>query len=343
MIKDMINKLSRGESLTAGEAENAIDGIMSGEAGEAQMAAFLTALAIKKETADEISGGAKSMRKHVLTLNHDDDVFEIVGTGGDASGSFNVSTTAAFVLAAAGVKVAKHGNRAASSRSGAADLLESLGVNINLSPEESLGMLKETGFCFLYARNYHPAMKNVAQVRSDIGIRTIFNLLGPLTNPAGAKRQLLGVYSEELLEPMSEALMSLGVEKGMSVYGTDGMDEISICAPTKVCEFSGSGIKKYTIKAEDFGYNTCDKKEIAGGGPGDNARITLDIFEGRETGARKQLVCMNAGAALCIAEKADTLESGVRLAEEIINSGQALATLKAVIDYSQQSDNKEAH
>lgn len=333
MIKEMIKKISGGEHLTKDEAEKVTDEIMSGEATPAQTAAFLTALSLKKETTDEIAGAAASMKKHALALEHDMDILEIVGTGGDATGSFNISTTASFIVAAAGVKVAKHGNKAASSKSGAADVLEELGVNINLTPEESRRLLEETGFCFLFARNYHPAMKNVASVRSEIGIRTIFNVLGPLTNPAGAKTQLLGVYSEGLLEPMSEALMSLGVERGMSVYGADGMDEISIGAPTLVCEFVDGKMKKYSIKPEDFGYNTCGKDRIMGGDPAKNARISLDIFEGKDRGPKRHMVCMNAGAALYIAGKADTLVSGVRLAEDMIDSGKALATLDAVRNF----------
>ena len=334
MIKEMIKKISGGEHLTKDEAEKVMDEIMSGDATPAQTAAFLTVLSLKKETTDEIKGAAASMRKHALALEHDMDVLEIVGTGGDASGSFNVSTTASFIVTAAGVKVAKHGNKAASSKSGAADVLEELGVNINLTPETSRKLLEETGFCFLFARNYHPAMKNVASVRNEIGIRTIFNILGPLTNPAGAKTQLLGVYSERLLEPMSEALMSLGVEKGMSVYGTDGMDEISISAPTMVCEFEDHKMKKYSIKPEDFGYNTFDKDRVRGGDPKENARISLDIFKGKDRGPKRHMVCMNAGAALYIAGKADTLVSGARLAEEMIDSGRALAALETVRNYT---------
>lgn len=338
MIKEMIKKISEGKDLTKDEAEKVTDEIMSGEATTAQTAAFLTALSLKKETAGEIAGAAASMKKHALALEHDMDVLEIVGTGGDASGSFNISTTASFIVAAAGVKVAKHGNKAASSKSGAADVLEELGVNINLTPQQSRRLLEKTGFCFLFARNYHPAMKNVASVRSEIGIRTIFNILGPLTNPAGAKTQLLGVYSERLLEPMSEALMSLGVEKGMSVYGTDGMDEISISAPTIVCEFADGRMKKYSIKPEDFGYNTCDKDRIRGGNPKENARISLDIFEGKDRGPKRQMVCMNAGAALYIAGRTDTLESGIRMAEEMIDSGRAFAALEAVRNFTLKKD-----
>ena len=338
MIKEMIKKLSDGEDLTKEEAEKVTDYIMSGETTDAQTAAFLTALSIKKETAREIEGAVVSMKKYAVPLEHDMDVLEIVGTGGDASGSFNISTTASFIVAASGVKVAKHGNKAASSKSGAADVLEVLGININLTPEESLKLLKETGFCFLFARNYHPAMKNVASVRSEIGIRTVFNILGPLANPAGAKTQLLGVHSERLLEPMSEALMSLGVKRGMGVYGMDGMDEISISAPTVVCEFEDLKMKKYTIKPEDFGYNTCDKDRVRGGDPKENARISLDIFEGKDRGPRRQLACMNAGAALYIAGKAETLFEGSCLAEEMIDSGKALATLEAVRNFSRKND-----
>ncbi len=334
MIKEMIKKIVDGNDMTKEESAGVMNEIMSGEATDAQKAAFLTALSIKKETVDEITGAAECMRKHSVKLDHNLDVTEIVGTGGDGSGSFNISTTSAFVVAASGAKVAKHGNRAASSRSGAADVLEELGVNIDLDENESLRLLEETGFCFLFARNFHPAMKNVANVRSQIGIRTIFNILGPLTNPASAKRQLLGVYDKSLLEPMAKVLMNLGVEKGMCVWGSNGMDEISISAPTYVYEFENGKTKNYTIKPEDFGYNTCDEEEIKGGDPAENARITRDIIYGKDKGAKRDIVCLNAGAALYIAGKADSVSGGVALAQGLLESGKVADTLEKVIRIS---------
>ena len=330
MIKEAIIKLTKKENLTYAEAEAVMNEIMGGETTPVQTSAYLTALAMKGETIDEITASASGMRAHCVKLLHNMDVLEIVGTGGDGSNSFNISTTAAFVIAAGGVPVAKHGNRAASSRSGAADCLEALGVNITSPPEKSAQLLETLNFCFLFAQNYHIAMKYVAPVRKELGIRTVFNILGPLSNPAGANRELMGVYEDALVEPLAQVMSKLGVTRGMVVYGQDKLDEISMSAPTTVCEIRDNWFQSYEITPEQFGYERCGKDALVGGTPEENAAITRAILSGEEQGPRRQAVCLNAGAALYIGGKADTLEAGVRLAEQLIDSGAALAKLSEV-------------
>ena len=331
MIKEAIIKLSKKESLTYQEAEAVMNEIMSGEATPVQMSSYLTALSMKGETIDEITASAAGMRAHCLKLLHEMDVLEIVGTGGDGSNSFNISTTAAMVIASAGVPVAKHGNRAASSKSGAADVLEALGVKITVSPQKSSELLKKINICFLFAQNYHIAMKYVAPIRKELGIRTVFNILGPLSNPAGANMELMGVFDESLVEPLAQVMMNLGVARGMVVYGQDKLDEISMSAPTTVCEIRDGKLTSYVITPEQVGYDRCDKEALTGGTPGENAAITRAILSGKDRGPRREAVCINAGAALYIAGKADDLESGVRLAEQQIDSGEALLVLEAFI------------
>ena len=331
MIKEAIIKLSKKEDLTYKEAETVMNEIMSGEATPVQMSAYLTALSLKGETIDEITASAAGMRAHCVKLLHDMDVLEIVGTGGDGANSFNISTTSALVIAAGGVPVAKHGNRAASSKSGAADVLEALGVKITVSPEESARILKKINICFLFAQNYHFAMKYVAPIRKELGIRTVFNILGPLSNPAGANMELMGVYDETLVEPLAQVMAKLGVVKGMVVYGQDKLDEISMSAPTTVCEIRNGWFQSYQIRPEQFGYNSCAKEELAGGTPEENAQITRDILEGREKGPKRQAVCLNAGASLYITGKAKTIEEGVRMAESLIDSGAAAKKLEEFI------------
>lgn len=331
MIKEAIIKLSKKEDLTYEMAETVMDEIMSGEASPVQMSAYLTALAMKGETIDEITASAAGMRAHCIKLLHDMDVLEIVGTGGDGSNSFNISTTASLVIAAGGVPVAKHGNRAASSKSGAADVLEALGVNITIAPERSAEILKKGNICFLFAQNYHVAMKYVAPIRKELGIRTVFNILGPLSNPAGANMELMGVYDEELVEPLAQVMAKLGVDRGMVVYGQDSLDEISMCAPTSVCEIRDGWFQSYELTPEQFGYKRCDKKELTGGSPEENAEITRAILSGEEQGAKRQAVCLNAGAALYITGKTDTIEAGVRMAEKLIDSGAAAKKLEEFI------------
>ena len=334
MIKEAIVKLSKKEDLTYQEAETVMNEIMSGQATPVQMSSYLTALSIKGETIDEITASAAGMRAHCIKLLHDLDVLEIVGTGGDGANSFNISTTSSLVIAAGGVPVAKHGNRAASSKSGAADVLEALGVNITIPPEKSAELLKKINICFLFAQNYHIAMKYVAPIRKELGIRTVFNILGPLSNPAGANMELMAVFDQALVEPLAQVMAKLGVTKGMVVFGQDKLDEISMSAPTSVCEIKDGWFQSYEITPEQFGYTRCSKDDLVGGTPAENAEITKAILKGEEKGAKRQAVCLNAGAALYIAGKADTMEAGVRMAEELIDSGAALKKLDEFIHES---------
>ena len=326
MIKEAIVKLAAKQNLDYETAEASMDEIMGGKASPVQMSAFLTAMAMKGETIEEITACAAGMRKHCVRLLHDQDVLEIVGTGGDHSNSFNISTTSSLVISAAGVPVAKHGNRAASSKSGAADVLEALGVKITIDPAKSAEVLKKIGLCFLFAQNYHLSMKYVAPVRKELGIRTIFNILGPLTNPAGANMELMGVYDEALVEPLARVLANLGVKKAMVVYGQDGLDEISMSAPTTVCEVKDGEFLSYVITPEQFGFTRCSKDELIGGSPQDNAQIALAILKG-EKGPRRDAVVLNSAAAIHIA-KGISIEDAIREAQEVIDSGKALAQLE---------------
>lgn len=332
MIKEAIIKLSKKQDLAYAEAEAVMDEIMSGQATPVQMSSYLTALSLKGETIDEITASAAGMRAHCIKLLHNLDVLEIVGTGGDGSNSFNISTTSSLVIAAGGVPVAKHGNRAASSKSGAADVLEALGVKITLTPERSAEILKKINICFLFAQNYHIAMKYVAPIRKELGIRTVFNILGPLSNPAGANMELMGVYDQSLVEPLAQVMANLGVDRGMVVYGQDSLDEISMCAPTAVCEIRDGKFTSYEITPEQFGYERCEKGALTGGTPAENAEITKAILKGEEKGPKRQAVCLNAGAALYIAGKAASIEEGVKLAESLIDSGAALKKLEEFVE-----------
>lgn len=335
MIKEAIEKIVNKMDLTYDEAYSVMNEIMSGETTATQNAAFLAALSTKStkaETIVEIAGCAAAMRDHATKVETDMDLFEIVGTGGDGAHSFNISTTSALV-AAGGMKVAKHGNRAASSKCGTADCLEALGVNIEQDPEQCVKLLQEAGICFFFAQKYHTSMKYVGAIRRELGFRTVFNILGPLTNPGSPKRQLLGVYDEYLVEPLAQVLMNLGVQRGMVVYGQDKLDEISMSAPTKVCEFKDGWYKTYTIAPEDFGLERCEKSDLMGGTPEENAKITLAILNG-EKGPKRDAVLMNAGAALYIGEKAETLKDGIALAAELIDSGKALDVLRKFIEVS---------
>lgn len=334
MIKEAILQVTQHQDLPYEEAEAVMDEIMSGKATPVQMAAYLTALAMKGETIDEITASAAGMRAHCVKLLHEMDVLEIVGTGGDGSNSFNISTTASLVIAAAGVPVAKHGNRAASSRCGAADFLEALGVNIDLEPKRSAELLKTINICFLFAQNYHIAMKYVAPVRKELSIRTVFNILGPLSNPAGANMELMGVYDKDLVEPLAQVMMKLGVRRGMVVYGQDSLDEISMSAPTSICEIKDGWFQSYEITPEQFGYTRCNKEELVGGTPQDNAAITRAILHGEDRGPKRCAVCLNAGAALYITGVTSTMEEGVRLAEQLIDEGKAAKKLEEFIQES---------
>lgn len=335
IINEAILKLVRKEDIGYDMSKAVMNEIMSGEANDIQKASYLTALAMKGENIEEITGSAEEMRSHGLKLNSGIETLEIVGTGGDGSNSFNISTTASIVIAAAGVSVTKHGNRAASSKSGAADCLEALGVNIAIEPEKSEQILKEAGICFLFAQKYHTAMKYVGPIRKELGIRTIFNILGPLANPANPTLQVMGVYDEELLETMAKVLSNLGIKRGMTVYGQDKLDEISVSAPTKVCEINNGRLETYLITPEQFGLKRCSKADLVGGMPQENAEITKAILNG-EKGAKRDAVVLNAGAALYIADKAKSIEDGVRLAEETIDSGKALKKLEQFVALSNQ-------
>ena len=334
MIKEAIIKLSKKQDLTYDEAEAVMNEIMDGAATPVQMASYLTALSMKGETIDEITASAAGMRAHCIKLLHDMDVLEIVGTGGDGANSFNISTTSSLVIAAGGVPVAKHGNRAASSKSGAADVLEALGVKITIPPEKSAEILKKINICFLFAQNYHIAMKYVAPIRKELGIRTVFNILGPLSNPAGANMELMGVYDEALVVPLAQVMANLGVTRGMVVFGQDKLDEISMSAPTTVCEIKEGTFTSYELTPEQFGYARCQKEELVGGTPAENAEITRKILSGEEKGAKRKAVCLNAGAALYIAGKAESMKAGVKMAEELIDSGAALTKLNQFIEES---------
>lgn len=336
MIKEAIVKIVNKQDLTYNEAYTVMNEIMSGETTPTQNAAFLAALSTKSaraETTDEIAGCAAAMRDHAIKVETGMELFEIVGTGGDNAHSFNISTTSAIVCAAGGMKVAKHGNRAASSKCGTADCLEALGVNIHQSPQRCIELLNEVGMCFFFAQKYHASMKHVGAIRKELGFRTVFNILGPLTNPGSPTMQLLGVYDDYLVEPLAQVLISLGVKRGMVVYGQDKLDEISMSAPTTICEFKDGWFKSYVITPEDFGFERCSKADLSGGTPEENANITLAILKG-EKGHKRNAVLMNAGAALYIGGKVECIKDGIHLAAELIDSGNALKTLERLIEVS---------
>jgi anthranilate phosphoribosyltransferase len=333
MIKEAIVKIVNKGDLTYDEAYTVMNEIMDGDTSPTQNAAFLAALSTKSakaETTDEIAGCAAAMREHATKVVTNMDVFEIVGTGGDNAHSFNISTTSALVAAAGGMKVAKHGNRAASSLCGTADCLEALGVNIAQDPDKCVELLEKVGMCFFFAQKYHTSMKYVGPIRKELGFRTVFNILGPLTNPATPKMQLLGVYDEYLVEPLAQVLINLGVKRGMVVYGMDKLDEISMSAPTKVCEIKDGWYKAYVIEPEDFGFTKCTKEELKGGTPEENAKITREILNGAK-GPKRDAVLLNAGASLYIGGKAESFEDGIKLAADLIDSGKALETLEKFI------------
>ena len=340
MIKEAIVKIVNKGDLTFDEAYAVMNEIMSGETTATQNAAFLSALSTKSaraETTDEIAGCAAAMREHATQVQTDMDLFEIVGTGGDNAHSFNISTTSALVAAAGGMKVAKHGNRAASSQCGTADCLEALGVNIQQSPARCIELLREVGICFFFAQKYHTSMKYVGPIRRELGFRTVFNILGPLTNPGRPSMQLLGVYDDYLVAPLAQVLINLGIRRGMVVYGQDKLDEISLSAPTTVCEIRDGWFKSYVISPEDFGFARCAKEELVGGTPQENAQITRDILSGKQ-GHQRNAVLMNAGAALYIGGKADSFGEGVLRAAQIIDSGAALRVLDRFIEMSNRPE-----
>lgn len=327
MIREALHEVINGNDLDYNTAKEVMKEIMSGEASQILMASYLTALRMKGETITEITASAQVMRDMATHLTPSFDVLEIVGTGGDEVGTFNISTTSAFVAAAAGVPVAKHGNRSVSSKSGAADVLESLGVNIMIDVDKNQKILEDTKMSFLFAQSHHSSMKNVGPVRKEMGERTIFNILGPLTNPAGATRQLLGVYDRELVEKLAEVLSNLGVERGMAVCGSDGLDEITLTGPTHCCEIKDGTLTSFDIEPEQFGLKTCKLEELVGGTPEENARITREILSGTERGAKRDVILLNAGIAIYIGKPGITMQEGVKEAEAVIDSGKALEKL----------------
>jgi anthranilate phosphoribosyltransferase len=335
MIKEAILKLAKSQDISYEMAEESMNEIMKGKASAVQMSSYLTALSMKGETIDEITASAASLRNHCIKLLPNMDVLEIVGTGGDGSNSFNISTISALVISSGGIPVAKHGNRAASSKCGSADVLESLGVNIELSPDKSKTLLERIGICFLYAQNYHIAMKYVAPIRRELGIPTIFNILGPLSNPAGANMEVIGVYDESLVLPIAMVIHNLGVKNAMVVYGQDKLDEISICAPTKVCEIKEGKFSQYTLNPEDYGFKISPRSEIVGSSPTVNAQIALNILNGEE-GAKKDAIILNSAAGLYIGGKVSSFEKGLNLAENLIDSGKAKEKLEDFVNTSNQ-------
>lgn len=335
MIKEAIIKIVSKGDLSYDEAYEVMNEIMSGKTSPTQNAAFLAALSTKNtraETIAEISGCAAAMREHALRVDTSGmETLEIVGTGGDNSHTFNISTTAAIILASGGVKVSKHGNRAASSDCGAADCLEALGVNIDTSPEKCRKLLETVGICFMFAQKYHTSMKYVGAIRRELGFRTVFNILGPLTNPARPTYQLLGVYDEALLEPLAQVLSELGVKRGLVVCGRDIMDEISLSAVTAACDFKDGWYRKFIINPENYGFKLCEKSELTGGTPAENAEITRGILQGKITGAKRSVVLLNAGAGFYASNNAPSIADGIKKAAELIDSGAAYKKLEEFI------------
>jgi anthranilate phosphoribosyltransferase len=330
VISETIDRLLAGDALSAGDTEAAVGLVMRGEADPAQIAGLLVALRAKGETVDELVGAARAMRAHVVAVRPArDDLVDTAGTGGDGSGTFNISTTAALVAAACGCAVAKHGNRAASSRSGSADVLEALGVPIALTPEQAAAMIEQHGFGYLHAPDHHPAMRHAGPVRRSLGVRTVFNLLGPLTNPAGARRQLIGVYARQWVEPMAQALAALGCEHGMVVHGEPGIDELSPCGATTVATVRGGRVTIGELDARDLGIDLCALSDLAGGDPQRNAEIALAVLGG-VAGPAADATALNAAAAIVVAGRAADLGEGLEQAREALRSGAAMARLSAL-------------
>ncbi len=330
MIKEAIDILVQGINLSESEMVECMNEIMEGRATDAQIGAFLTALRVKGETVEEITGAARVMREKAARISAPEGVVDTCGTGGDMAHTFNISTTAAIVVSACGVPVAKHGNRSVSSRSGSADVLEALGVRIDLPVEAVEKCLFETGFGFLFAPLFHPAMKYAIGPRREMGIRTIFNILGPITNPAGAKRQILGVFTDRLTEPLARVLGNLGAEDVMVFHGEDGLDELTITDGSKVSRFRHGTVESFILSPEDFGFRRAGVDSIAGGDAEANAGITMSILRG-ERGPRRDIVVMNAAAALIVAGRTDELREAAAIAEEAIDSGKALRKLEEIV------------
>ena len=330
MIQQAIKQILSKENLSLDVAKAVMDEIMSGNATNAQIAAFITALRMKGETIEEITACAMSMRNIGLKLKHEADVLDIVGTGGDEANTFNISTISSIVISAAGIPVAKHGNRSVSSKCGSADVLEALGVKIDIPVEKSEQILKEIGLCFLFAPLYHSSMRYAAPVRKELGIRTIFNILGPLCSPANANLQLLGVYDESLVEPMARVLANLGVKRAMVVHGHDGLDEVSLSAKTTVCEVNKGQVNSFFMNPQQFGFDYCKPEELVGGDPAENARIALDILNGVK-GPKRDIVLLNSAVCLYMTYNNITLRECVKLAADTIDSGRAMEQLNRFI------------
>ncbi|MGF1472630.1 MAG: anthranilate phosphoribosyltransferase [Rubrobacteraceae bacterium] len=328
MLRDSLHKLAAGEVLTEGEAERALETIMEGTVPPAATAALLTALRLRGEAVPEIAGFARTMRRFAERVEAPEDVVDTCGTGGDAKGTINISTAAAFVARGAGVTIAKHGNRAATSHAGSADVLEALGAEIELGPEQVSKCIDVSGIGFMFARTHHPAMRFVAPVRAELPFRTIFNLLGPLTNPAGAKRQLIGVFDRAYVRPVAETLAELGAEKALVVHGADGMDEITVTAETFVAEVRDGALEEYEISPEDLDLPRHSPDGLLGSDAHLNARVLRDVLSGKERGAARDVILLNAGAAIYVADRAESLRQGVSLAEESVESGAATGALE---------------
>ena len=335
MIQEAIYQLVNGKDLTFEQASQVMEEMMTGEATQAQMGGFLTALRMQGETIDEITAFAQVMREKGVKIEPKRDVIDIVGTGGDEAGTFNISTTSAFVVAAGGVPVAKHGNRSVSSKSGAADVLERLGANLNLNAEENEKILAACDVCFLFAPVYHSSMKYAAPVRKELSVRTVFNILGPLSNPAAASMQLLGVYDKKLAGPLAKVLSNLGVVRGVAVCGEDGLDEITLTGETFVYEIRHKEIRSYTITPEQFGLRRCSLEELVGGDPEENAAITKNVLTRKETGPKRDIVLMNAGMSLYLGKDGISIQDGINLAAELIDSGKAYEKLQEFIKLTQ--------
>ena len=329
-FKALIGKVATGATLHRDEAAGAFEQMMSGEATPSQMGALLMALRVRGETVDEITGAVTAMRAKMLRVEAPADAIDVVGTGGDASGSFNISTCAALIVAGAGVPVAKHGNRALSSKSGAADVLAALGVNIDLGPQQIANCIREAGIGFMFAPTHHPAMKNVGPTRVELGTRTIFNLLGPLSNPAGVKRQMVGVFSKQWTEPLAYVLKNLGTERAWIVHGSDGLDEVTTSGPTSVTALEDGVVTSFEISPEQVGLSKVRPEQLRGGDAAANARAVEDVLEGKDT-ALREVALLNAAAALVVAGKAKDLKSGLALAVHSVDSGEAEGRLDRLI------------
>lgn len=336
MIKEAIHTLLEGKDLSYETAKQVMKEMMDGTATQAQMGGFLTALRMQGESIDEITAFAETMREKGVKIHPEREVIDIVGTGGDEAGTFNISTTAAFVVASGDVPVAKHGNRSVSSKSGAADVLECLGANVALSAKQNETVLNRTGMCFMFAPVYHSSMKYAAPVRKELGVRTVFNILGPLSNPAAASMQLLGVYDKSLVEPLARVLGNLGVVRGVAVCGEDGLDEITLTGETVVCEIRFGEITRYVITPDQFGLRRCALSELVGGNPEENAQITRDVLSGKERGAKRDVVLLNAGMSLYLGIDGITLAEGIQKAAELIDSGRAMEKLEEFVSATKE-------